>query len=161
MWGARRGKEEDTKGVLFCDGGFGVDFWEGFEERADREPRDDDFLFGNLFVNEDFFSVGFGHEEVMTRGARPCCIYFERIGNDCDDRDGGCSVEVPSNHVRIDGVGVDDDIGLVVGDELCDSFLRFRNKGEGLREILLIGRSVNPSPDSRGVGGDLTISADE
>ena len=137
MWGARRGKEEDTKGVLFCDGCFGVDFWEGFEERADREPRDVDFLFGNLFVNEDFFSVVIGHEEVMTRGARPCCIYFERIGNDGDDRDGGCSVEVPSNHVRIDGVGVTMTSGWLSVMSFATAFSVLEIKGRGLEKSCL------------------------
>lgn len=66
-----------------------------------------------------------------------------------------------ADHVGIDRIGVDDDIGFVVGDEFCDSFLRFGDKGEWLGEILLISRSVNPSPDSRGVGGDLSIGANK
>lgn len=63
------GKEEDTEGVLFCDGVFGGDFWESCEARADGKPGDVDFLFRNVFVNKDFFGVVISYEEVMTRRA--------------------------------------------------------------------------------------------
>lgn len=154
--GAGGGEEEDAKGGEWVGGG---DFGEVFKAGADGEACDVDFLGRDFLGEEGFLGVMIGDEKVIAGGARPCGVDFDGVGDDGDDgnvRGGG---EEALDHVGVEGVGVDDDVGLECFEEVCDGVFGLCDEGKGLGEVLLVGGAIDPRPDAGGVGGDLAVGA--
>ena len=99
---------------------------------------------------------------MIAGGAGPSGIDLDGVGDDRDHRDAlAFFIEEPVDHVGVERVGVDDEVGLEVIKEGCQSVLGLGDEGEGFGEILSIGRAIDPGPDAGGVGRDLAIAATE
>lgn len=152
--GAGGGEEKDA------EGGQGIlrgDFPEAFEARADGKSGDFDFVGRNVAGDQAFVRVFVGDEEIVGGRAGPGRVDFDGVGDDGDDGDAPSVCELAVDHVRVERVGVDDQIGLELVEEVGDGVLGFGDEGEGLGEVLPVRRAVHPSPDDGGVGGDFAV----
>jgi len=148
------GEEKDA------EGGQGIirgDFPEVFEARADGKSGDFDFVGRNVAGNQAFVRVFVGDEKIVGGRSGPGRVDFDGVRHDGNDRDAPSVRELAFDHVGVERVGVDDQIGLELIEQVGDGVLGFSDEGEGLGEILPVRRAVHRGPNDRGVGGDFSV----
>lgn len=85
------------------------------EAGADWKSGDTDFFSWDLLAAQGLEGVEVSDEEVIAGGPGPGCIDLDGVGDDRNNRDAAAFfVEEPVDHVGVEGVGVDDEIGFEV-----------------------------------------------
>jgi len=156
--GAGCREEEDAEGIERV---VRSDLGEFFEARADGETKDLDFLGRNFLRNKSFSGVLVGNEKVVTGRSGPSGVDLDRVRDHGDDGDAAAAFQLSLHHVGVDRVGADDEVGLELVEEICHGVLGFGNKRERAGEVLLVGGTIEPRPNARGVGRDFTIGPAE
>ncbi len=151
-------EEEDAEGV---EGIVRGNFGEFFEARAHGKADDLNFFGRNLLGNEPFPGVLVGDEEMIAGRSGPGGVDLDGVGYHGDDRNAAAAYKLSLNHVGVDRVGVDDEVGLELVKKVSDGVFGFVNEGEGAGEVLLIGGTIHPRPNDRSVGRDFTIGPAE
>lgn len=65
------------------------------------------------------------------------------------------------DHVGVERVGVDDEIGTKLPEEFGHGVFSLGDEGKGFAEILPIGRLIDPGPEFGGVGGNFPVGSTE
>lgn len=154
------GEVKDAEGIeiILCGDGRKVS-----EVGVDGETGFDDACFRESLADECGACALIGDEPEVGGSLAPCGVDFDGVCNHGDDRDFRASFFKDTfKKVGVERVGADDDLGVMLGDDFAELFLRFAHHREMVfGEILFFCGEVNFSPKPWSVGGDPAVKVAE